>query len=257
MSQVIEFVISLKDTLGPFINFFLGMATGMILFTAIFVHFLVRGKNMNVDEIKRPTINVEEQVLIDLIKSKQKYFKRSFKTTSEGVAKLTFNLSFELVEEIAKYFFPDSKYPMLELNINELLSLSHYITDRIDDLLDKPIIKNTRNLQVTKIMQMYDKKKQVEETKLVKAVKKLHIPKVMKYGGAALNAFNPVYWFRKIVINTSLTAMTKKVCIVMIGIVGEETTKVYSKALFKEEVDLKLVEQELQQLLEEGIDEDE
>ena len=252
-----EILITLKDVLAPFINFFLGMATGMVLFTAIYVYFLVRGKNIDVEEIKRPTIDVDEQILVDMIKAKQKVFKRTFKGSSEGIAKLTFSLSFELIEEIAKYFFPDSKYPMLELSVNELLNLNHYITNRIDGLLDKPIIKNTKNMQVTRIMQMYDKKKQVDENKIVKAVKKLHLPKVVKYGGAVINAVNPVYWFRKVVINTSLTAMSKKICVVVIGIVGEETTKVYSKALFEDPVELGMVDDDVLKLLEEGFEDEE
>jgi hypothetical protein len=252
-----EILINIKDMLSPFINFFLGMATGMIVFTAIYVYFLVRGKNIDVEEIKRPTIDVDEQILVDMIKAKQKQFKRTFKGGSEGIAKTTFNLSFELIEEISQYFFPDSKYPMLELSVNELLNLNHYITDRIDDLLDKPVIKNTKNMQVTKIMQMYDKKKQVEESKIVKAAKKLKLPKVIKYGGAAVNAINPVYWFRKVVINTSINAMTKKICVVVIGIVGEETTKVYSKALFDSPVELDMVDNDVKHLLEEGFEDDE
>jgi len=235
-----------------FSNFFLGMATGMVLFTAVYVYFLVRGKNINVDEIKRPTIDVKEEYLIELIKSKQKQFKRNKKLGNEGVAKLTFSSSYELVEEISKYFFPESKYPMLELSVNELLNLNHYITDRIDKLLDKPIIKNTKNMQVTKIMQMYDKKKLVDENRLVKAAKKYKVGKAFKYGSMAVNAVNPVYWFRKVVINTSVNVMTRKVCIVIIGIVGEETTKVYSKKLFDEQVDLHVVESDVATLLEGG-----
>ena len=243
---------------GGFINFFLGMATGAIAFTAIFIYFLVRGKNINIEEIKRPTIDVDEEDLKFMIMEKRKLFKRNKKLGSESVAKLTFEMSYELVEEIATYFFPDSKYPMLELSIHELLDLNHYITDRIREMLEKPILKNTMNLRVTKIMQMFDKKRQIQESRVLKAAKKYKVAKVIKYGGAALNVVNPVYWFRKLVINTSLDVMTMKVCIVIIGIVGEETIKVYSKKLFDKPVELDMVEEEFNKLLEEGvIDEDE
>lgn len=245
------------EILSTFTNFFLGMVTGMVLFSAIFVFFFIRGRNLNVDEIKRPTIDVDEEILRDMVKGKQKQFKRTFKSGTEGIAKETFNVSYELMGEIARYFFPDSQYPMLELSVNELLRLNHHITDRIDELLDKPVIKNAKNLQVIRVMQMYDKKRQVEETKIVKAAKRIHLPKIMKYGGAALNAVNPVYWFRKAVISTSVNAMTKRVCLVVIGIVGEETVKVYSKALFEEPIDLDMVENSVNKMIEEGIDQDE
>ena len=241
---------------GGFINFFLGMATGVIVFTAIFVHLLIRGKNINIEDIKRPTVDVNQEELKLMIIEKRKLFKRNRKLGNKGIAKLTFEMSYELVEEIATYFFPDSKYPMLELNVHELLDLNHYITDRIRGILEKPVLKNTMNLQVTKIMQMFDKKKQIQESKVFRAAQKYKVGKIVKYGGAALNIANPVYWFRKLVINTSVDAMTKKVCIVIIGIVGEETTKIYSKKLFEEPVELDMIEQEVNTLLEEGIIED-
>ncbi len=235
-----------------FINFFVGMATGMVASAAIYVYFLVRGKNINIEDIKRPNIEVSEEELKIMILDKQRKFKRNKKLGNQSVAKLTFEMSYELIDEISKYFFPDSKYPMLELSVSELLNLNHYITNRLDDILDKPILKNTKNLQITKIMSMYDKKKAIEQNKLVKAAKKYKVAKVVKYGGALLNVFNPVYWFRKLVINTSVDVMTKKVCLVGIGIVGEETTKVYSKKLFDKPVELNIVEQEMLSLLEEG-----
>ena len=235
-----------------FVNFFVGMLTGMIVFTAIYISFLVRGKNINIEDIKRPTIDVNEEELREMIINKQKSFKRKKKLGNQTIAKLTFEMSYELVEEISSYFFPDSKYPMLELSVNEILSLNHYITDRLDKILDKPILKNTKNLQITKIVRMYEKKKAIDQNRLVKAAKKYKVAKVVKYGGAIVNAVNPVYWFRKLVVNTSIDVVTKKVCLVIIGIVGEETTNIYSKKLFNKPLELSVVEKEMLTLLEEG-----
>ncbi len=239
-----------------FINFFIGMVTGMIVFTAIYISFLVRGKNINIEDIKRPTIDVNEEELREMIINKQKSFKRKKKLGNQTIAKLTFDMGYELVEEISRYFFPESKYPMLELSVNELLSLNHYVTDRLDKILDKPILKNTKNIQITKIMGMYEKKKAIDQNKLVKAAKKYKVGKVVKYGGAVINAVNPVYWFRKLVINTSIDVMTKKVCLVIIGIVGEETTNIYSKRLFNKPLELNVVEKEMLTLLDERDDDE-
>ena len=239
-----------------FVNFFIGMITGMIVFAAIYISFLVRGKNLNIEDIKRPTIDVNEEELREMIINKQKSFKRKKKLGNQTIVKLTFDMSYELIEEISRYFFPNSKYPMLELSVNELLNLNHYVTNRLDEILDKPILKNTKNIQMTKIMGMYDKKKAIEQNKLIKAAKKYKVGKIVKYGGAVINAVNPVYWFRKFVINTSVDVMTRKICLVVIGIVGEETTNIYSKKLFNKPLELSVVEKEMLTLLEEG-DEDE
>jgi len=239
-----------------FVNFFIGMITGMIVFATIYISFLVRGKNLNIEDIKRPTIDVNEEELREMIINKQKSFKRKKKLGNQTIVKLTFDMSYELIEEISRYFFPNSKYPMLELSVNELLNLNHYVTNRLDEILDKPILKNTKNIQMTKIMGMYDKKKAIEQNKLIKAAKKYKVGKIVKCGGAVINAVNPVYWFRKFVINTSVDVMTRKICLVVIGIVGEETTNIYSKKLFNKPLELSVVEKEMLTLLEEG-DEDE
>ncbi len=243
-----------------FMNFFLGMATGVIAFTAIFVGLLVRGKNLNIEDIKLSTVDVDEEKIKAMIMEKRTLFKKNKKLGDRSVTKLTFDMSYELVEEIAAYFFPESKYPMLELNVHELLELNHYITDRINGILDKPVLKNMMNLQMTQLRNMFEKKKFITENKVMKTAKKYKVGKIAKYGGIAINLLNPVYWFRKLVINTSLDAMTKKICVMIIGIVGEETTKVYSKKLFDKPVEINMIDSEVDNLLEKGIveeDEDE
>jgi len=208
---------------------------------------------LNIEEIKKSAVDVDEEEIKAMIVEKRKLFKKNKKLGDRSVAKLTFDMSYELVEEIASYFFPESKYPMLELNVHELLELNHYITDRIKTILDKPILKNTMNLQMTQLRNMFEKKKFITENKVVKTAKKYKVGKIVKYGGIAINLFNPVYWFRKLVINTSVDAMTKKICVVIIGIVGEETTKVYSKKLFDKPVELDMIENEVETFLEKGI----
>ncbi len=111
-------------------------------------------------------------------------------------------------------------------------------------------------LRVTQIIQMFDKKRQIEETKVMKAAKKLKIGKMAKYAGAAVNVVNPIYWFRKLVINTSVDVMQKKICLVIIGIVGEETIKIYSKKLFDAPLEIDIVEKEVEDFLENGVAEE-
>ena len=244
-------------SLGTILNFVLGMVTGMILFSAIYVYFFVRGKNITIDQIKHPNVEVKEEDLKKLIIDKQKKYKRNRKLGTSSMTKLTFDMSYELIEEISKYFFPSSKYPMLELSVNEFITLNHYVTDRIDQMLNKPLLKNTKNVRVTKFVQMYDKKKSIERNKVIKSLKKYKIDKAAKYTSMAVNAVNPVYWFRKAVIKTSVDAMTKKISVVIIGIVGEETVKVYSKKLFDKELKLDVVDEDIKLLQEGEIDEDE
>lgn len=240
-----------------FANFFLGMLSGVVAFLAFFTFFTFRGRQLDLSDIKRPDRQMDPEDLKNLIYEKQRKLKRMLKYEQDGAFKATSAMAYELLEEISRYFFPESKYPMLELSVTELMELNHYVTNRIDTLLDIPILKNAKKTRIIHIVKMYDRKKMVQESKIVRAAKKAKLGKVLKYGGMALNAINPVYWFRKLVINTSIDVMTRKVCVVIISVVGEETTKIYSKKLFDKDVDLGLVDGDMEDLLTEGDDEDE
>jgi hypothetical protein len=50
-----------------------------------------------------------------------------------------------------------------------------------------------------------------------------------------INYANPVYWIKKVVINTSLTYTLNRVFLLVIDIVSDETNKAYSKSIFNEE----------------------
>lgn len=237
---------------GGFMNFFLGMLTGVVLFLSFLTFFFFRGKKVDLEKIKRPENEVDQNMIVNLIMNRQQLVKKNIRYSSESASKLTTQISYDLVEEISRYFFPKSKYPMLELSVHELLDLTRYISERVEELLDKPVLRNMKNIRVIQIVQLYERKKYLSDSGVGKVVKKYKVGRVLKYGGMVLNAVNPVYWFRKLVINTSIDAMTRKVCAVVVGIVGEETTKVYSKKLFDKPIELNVVEASMQELIDEA-----
>jgi len=244
----------IEISFGGLINFLLGIAFGFILFTLTYIYFNVRGKSIDMDAVHKSSENVNEEELKELILSKQVVFKKQVK--DQGFGKLVFDLSYELIDEISRYYFPHSKHPMLELSVNEIITLNHYITDRIDKILEQPILKNTRNIRVTKLVQAYETKRKIDQQKIVKAVKSKAVKKTFKMIMGAVNLFNPDYWFRKLVISSSVDFVTKRIGLMIIGVVGEETSKVYSKKLFDKDLEFDLVEKELK-ALEIGDDSDE
>ncbi len=122
-------------SLSGVINFFLGMLTGSIAIIATYVSLVVRGVNINLENVKKSNVEVSIEELELMVIDKQKLFKKSKKEGNSKLSKLTFDMSYQLTEEIASYFFPDSKYPMFELSVHELMNLNHYITDRISEIL--------------------------------------------------------------------------------------------------------------------------
>ena len=179
-------------------------------------------------------MKVEDERIQRLIRSAKIEFmeEASSTTTGQKLNELK-NICWNLIHDIARVYFPDSKYPIYELSIDELMTLIHYITDRVDSLFKGPILRPLKKIRISYILKVIDTKRKIDENKAVKTASKLRTPwKVTK---TVLNIFNPVYWVRKLMISTTLVAVTNKICGIIIDVVGEETNNVYSKSVFNAE----------------------
>ena len=75
------------------------------------------------------------------------------------------------VKTIAAFYYPNSKYPLYELNIKELIILTQYISDRIDKIFDTAVLKHFKNISISQIMKLLDLHRDIQNNKVVKTVK--------------------------------------------------------------------------------------
>ena len=129
------------------------------------------------------------------------------------------------VESIAALYYPKSKRPMAELTIDELILLARYITETMDKILSRRALKMFKRMKLSTILNLAD----IKNNKAVKTAEKYKVGKVAKYATMAINAINPFYWFKKAVIDTSFSLITKKLYLIVLAIIGEQTNKVFSR----------------------------
>ena len=211
-----------------------GIIIGFVLCFLIYLLIVVTSFKMEEKRISVPEVKVEDERIQRLIRSAKIEFIEEASSTPTG-QKLNElkNICWNLIHDIARVYFPDSKYPIYELSIDELMTLIHYITDRVDSLFKGPILRPLKKIRISYILKVIDTKRKIDENKAVKTASKLRTPwKVTK---TVLNIFNPVYWVRKLMISTTLVAVTNKICGIIIDVVGEETNNVYSKSVFNAE----------------------
>jgi hypothetical protein len=211
-----------------------GIIIGFVLCFLIYLLIVVTSFKKEEKRISVPEVKVEDERIQRLIRSAKIEFmeEASSTTTGQKLNELK-NICWNLIHDIARVYFPDSKYPIYELSIDELMTLIHYITDRVDSLFKGPILRPLKKIRISYILKVIDTKRKIDENKAVKTASKLRTPwKVTK---TVLNIFNPVYWVRKLMISTTLVAVTNKICGIIIDVVGEETNNVYSKSVFNAE----------------------
>lgn len=226
---------SFRLELGYLGIFFAGVIFGF-MFLLMFYFYTILQAQRNKDFYKRaiePDIDAEEIKL--LIKDAQEQFKNKKDREAVGLVSHLRSISLELSKDIATKFYPSSKYPLLELTIQETLLLGHYITDRVDRLFDAKLLRIFRGKTLASLMSLYEVKEKVDDSAVMKVEKKFKVRKRIGEFFTAINIANPAYWIKKVTVDKLTQTITLKICLAIIGIVGEETYKIYSKNVFQVE----------------------
>lgn len=246
-----------KINLGDVVNFALGIITGFILLFLFLVYITTSDSRKKIYKRLESKVALEDQVVVKMIKDKQDELVRTVKLTDNAYFKVAFDLSFELASDIARYYYPKSKYPIYELSFEDLLTLNKYITKRLEQKINGRLIRRFKHNRISTIIKALNTKKAIDNSKLMKIKKKYKFQQAYTVGKAVINYANPVFWFRKLAIKPSTTLVTQEVCKYIISIFGEETHKIYSKTLFITDESAEEVNKKLDRLVsseEEGTD---
>ncbi|ERJ11578.1 hypothetical protein [Haloplasma contractile] len=182
------------------------------------------------------------------IKKKQNKIIKSTKLGVTHNVELMHTLTKELIFEIAEYYYPNSKYPHLEISLIEALDLNEKITERLKHLLEIKGIGILKRIRLSQVVTILEIKKNIEDNTVYKFSKKYNLDKVVKYGYSALNVANPAYWVRKLIYTSTLETSIRSVSAVALNIIGEEAMELYSKKVIPSN---EITEEELERVLKE------
>lgn len=182
--------------------------------------------------------NTNKEIVCNMIDEYQMLFLDS-KFKSGGNITYAKELSLSLVKNIAKLYYPESENAMLEISVEDTMTLLRYITKRIDALLNYDGLRFIKSVKISTIYNVTMYKKVIDNLKITKTLKKYNLTKILSGFKFIINFVNPFYWVRKAIIDTSFKIITKKICVQTIAIVGAEAYYIYSHSVFndyKEEV---------------------
>lgn len=242
-----------KFDLGSLSILLFGIIIGFVLCMAIYliIVFSTLKKSSEIEPIKLDEIdNIRIKRVIENAKNE---FVEVHSTAQAGqkIAAVR-SLSWQIIQDIAQIYYPDSAYPVYELSVEEMITLNHYITNRIDELFAGRVLGTFKSVKISQILRLIELKKKIDENKVVKLANKVKMPTIYKSFMNVLNIFNPVYWVRKMMLTTTLDATTNKIANIILDVVGDETNKVYSrnKTVFSDKDDISTQIREIESLLE-------
>jgi len=231
------YLLFIEIDLKTILNFLLGVVTGFVLLLLTLVLITTMNRKRRFKKRMLDTLPLEDHEVMALVEEKQKQLIDTVRLTDNAYFSVALDLSIELVEEIATHYFPQAKYPIYEISIEELLELNRYITRRLETMMNGKIVRHFKHYRISSIVNMLNMKKAIDNSKAMKLTRKLKLQKFYSASRTIMNYANPVYWFRKLAIKPTAEVVTKEVCKYIIAIVGEETNKVYSKSFRDEKND--------------------
>lgn len=232
-------------------SFLIGLLMGMILLLLIYALVVVCSLKTKDFWVKTQADDLTTEEVKQMVLDTQKSFKDKTLRADLGRVAHCLQLCKDLAYAIAVRYYPASKHPLLELSVNEITQLTQYVSQRVNELLDHRGIRILRKMKISTMVDLSNKKKQVENSKAFQATVAVgsKISKV-KY---VLNFINPLNWGRKLIVDRVMNLVINQICLVVISIVGEETYKIYSKKVFHKEVEIDTGSEEFIEEMAEGI----
>lgn len=229
-------LINIKFDWSMLFGFLGGIFAGVSITFLIYLFFILltlKGKK----NIVHSKVAISDKEMLERINKSKLAFKEKKLKGSKSINYAS-KLCKDLTYDMASAFFPDSNYPLLELSIDEILLLATYINKRVDEVLDHKGLRIIRKLKVSTIVNATEIKRKVDENAIIKATKKYKIMSAWRATQKVINLVNPFWWAKKLVVNGTINIVINQMCLLVIGIVGEETYKIYSKKVFSEELNL-------------------
>lgn len=223
----------------------IGIGCGVILTVLI-------GTLITLLNIKKETIlidNIDDEVAVEDINKDINRVKEAFKLKLKEDKEVNFNyiinINLQLIRQIASRYYPKAKEPLAELTFEELSLLCSYILNKIDKLMDTGPLHIVKKVKLSWVLQAVNTKSKIDNSKVVKTAKKYKVGKIGKAITTTLQFLNPAMWFRKLIYDPCVNLITKRIVLVIIETVGQETYHIYSKQAFLEPIE----EKELQQFI--------
>lgn len=213
------------------IVFLSGIFFGFLFLLLLYLYSVIASLNRKNKKIKT-TLEIDQLEIQMLIDDAKAIFKNKEVRKEVGLVPHLKVTTVELATDISKKYYPTSKYPLLELTLDETLKLTHYISNRIDELMNAKILTMLRNRTLAQLKSAYDTKTKITDNKVAKVAGELKTKTIGKTISGALNALNPAYWIKKVTVDKLTNLIIIKICLAVIQIIGEETYKIYSKSVF-------------------------
>ena len=143
--------------------------------------------------------------------------------------KVVNDLALEMVQEIARLYYPGEERPELKASLRELVALYNRVGARLQALLETMPLKSFQDVELQTVLRYHELYKNIKDHPGYRFIKRHHLDKLARWGWAAVNFANPWYWGRKAAYEGSKEVVARVALARIADIVGEEAVFLYSR----------------------------
>lgn len=225
----LSYFFAIEFDIKMLICFLVGIALGVIFFLMGFLFIIV--KSIGSKDADVTTNDFISKDVKDMIYHAQKEYKdRSLRGNNSKTNRL-FAISKDLIYAIMAKYYPNSKSPIYELSINEIVLLNINIGCRFDDVINRRGVRIIKKFRLSSIYDISQNLKNNEN------VYKDYDDKFKDRKKKFLNIINPAWWVKKSIIDKAINIVVDKLYLIIIAICGEEVYKIVSKKFDDEFID--------------------
>ena len=217
------------------LSFLIGIVLGFILALLIYAILVLSSLGSKKFRVKTELDDLTLQEVKDLVNKAHHEYKDNNLRGDTPKFSHCLAICKDLAYVIASRYYPNSKYPLLELSVDEAVSLMGYIKERLNDILDRRGLKLFKKFKISTIFDLSIKSSKVVQSKAYEVGK--NVSKGVSTAKKIINIINPAWWIRKGTTDIIINIVLNKLYLILITIVGEETYKIYSKKFLKETQD--------------------
>lgn len=171
----------------------------------------------------------EEQAAREIIRQYRRRYLLKLWPDTPFSFKVVNDLALELVQEIARVYYPEEERPELRASLRDLAGLYNRVGARLQALLETRAIRPFQDVELQTVLRYHDFYRTVKNHWGYQFIKRHHLDKAARWGWAAINYANPWYWGRKAAFEGSKELAARLALAGIVDIVGEEAVFLYSR----------------------------
>ena len=193
------------------------------------VRAIEEGNLQQIELVQVKNSSSQDKKAYDLIEAERKKVWTSLSLKTSLAPKEIWQMSLELIKEIAAIYHPEAENPQFQASIDDLLELNERIVKRLQEYIEKPPLNTIKDLNIQSVLTYKKNYERFSQSAGVKFYHKHnHLYSMGKHAWTAYNFLNPWHWGRKVVLTAGKEGVYRSLLSVVLKVVGEEAVLVYS-----------------------------